>query len=123
MRKTLVALAATPFLVAALASCSSSSSTGTSTPAESTMPSAMESAVGGSASEKVDAYCAKVQEFVQKANEAKSNPTGPAAQELLTKSQELSTQAQEIIGEVTDNPELAQQVQQCSQEASTALSN
>ena len=73
MRKSVIALTATPFLVFALSSCSSTTTTTTPTPASS--PAAESPAAGGSdAQSKVTAYCEKVKDLSQRAKDLQANP-------------------------------------------------
>lgn len=121
MRKSAVALAATPFLLFAMSACSSSSSTSTTSEAPSAASSPASTAAEGSAAAKVDAYCAKIAELTSRAKALQSNPDPAEAQALSQEATKLQEQAQSLAGAVAEDPSLAQKIATCSQEASTSL--
>ncbi len=110
MRKSVTVLAATPFLVFALASCSSSSSTPTNTTPETPQASVQAS----ENAQKVADYCAKVDELEAEAKELKANPNADQAKVVAQKATDLTTQAQTLAGAVLAEPELTAQVTDCS---------
>ena len=121
MRKSVTALTATPFLVLALASCSS----GSSTPVNTT-PETPTASIAASANQaKVDAYCAKVDATLKKAkkwtDQAKaagdqfSTMTPAQAAKIKKKTTKLTTQAQSLAAAVLAEPELTAKVTECSE--------
>lgn len=119
MRTSVVAVAATPFLIFAMSACSSSSSTGTTSEAPSVASSPP--AAEGSAAAEVDAYCTKIAELTARAKALASNPDPAEAQALSQEATKLQEQAQSLAGAVAEDPSLAQKIATCSQEASSSL--
>lgn len=121
MRKSITALTATPFLVLALASCSSGSSTPVNTTPET--PTASIQASANQA--KVDAYCAKVDATLKKAktwtDQAKasgdqfSKMTPAQAAKIKKKVTALSKKAQSLSAAVLEEQELTAKVTDCSE--------
>lgn len=121
MRKSVTALAATPFLVFALASCSS----GTSTPTNTTPETPTASMTASANAAKVEEYCAKVDATLAEAkkwtDEAKaagdstSTMTTAQAAKIKEKTTELTAQAQDLAAAVLAEPELTAKVTECSE--------
>ncbi|MEI2717567.1 MAG: hypothetical protein V9E98_11315 [Candidatus Nanopelagicales bacterium] len=99
MRKSVIALAATPILVLGLSSCSGSPD----------------------AQAKVDEYCQKVKELSQQAKVLDGNTKQAEAKKLQKDAEALAGQASELAGAVISDPLLAQQILECSQQAAEIL--
>lgn len=122
MRKSSIALAATPLLVFALASCSSSTSgSGTS----SAPPEVPPSEVANTENEaKVDAFCDQVDALLAEAKKMTEDaqkadgPTGTMSKEQAAKvkaeATKLSDQAKELAPVVIAEPQLTEQVTECA---------
>lgn len=121
MRKSVIAVAATPILVFALSSCSSGSSTPTNTTPEA--PASQKANAADAA--KVDSFCKTADEIVAEAkkltDEAKakggqSATMSSADQEKITaKVTKLTTQAEDLAPIVIADPSLLTQLTKCSE--------
>ncbi len=122
MRKSTLALAATPFLVVALASCSSSTSGsgGSSAP-----PEVPPSEIANTENEaKVDAFCDQVDAVLAEAKKLTEDaqkadgPTGTMTKEQTAKIKaevkKLSDQAKALAPVVIAEPQLTEKVTECA---------